>query len=630
MSEETTAIDPADLQLPTDYEDNLRYRLPPPIIASTDTSDDKDRNKSGETTPINTSVPNNPVPPNPFALLTNIVNMTDQGTGGNAQQLGNATNSIPLAPNIYDVVDKLADLTIGASKASYLSPDDMVKKYKELEVQYHKDKINNGKIICAILDFVKTLKDPPQEFEQFVEEIKKDQKHVGQLCDFQELSLSKAKEISELYSQPIEYPTFTKPEKAINPSQVAYARSAKEIVTAIGVFDPADKNHDFTQTWQVLLRYGKSNFFEEKDYIDALFHISRGDAKTILIEFDRLNKSLKQILDHFASIYSVKRSLVSDRRAVENFTRKKGELLEAAMHRYDIILDKIRHLHSEQAWPELSRNMKKVKLMQIIADETRIYIQNEEDDAIEATGMPYDFDKLVRLASKYERQHNKLPGENIQTVFEASVTIPKNRKKQEDFIKQIVHEVLVNPVMARDQSPKQQRDDSRDRLDALRSEQCRDKFNKNRPLSQEIFSPTQNMSQSQTKFSTPLTQPSPAKVNPFQKSVEDRTAFLRAISRSPSTDRSQVPFTSRGREREKRRERESSFSRQQSRSPSIDKPDIRNDRSQNFSQNSSQSYVTPGQRSDHSREREKRAEKDSCSHRQNYDSGADRIKSQDR
>ncbi len=71
--------------------------------------------------------------------------------------------------------------------------------------------------------------------------------------------------------------------------------------------------------------------------------------------------------------------------------------------------------------------------MQIIADETRIYIQNEEDDAIKATGIPYEFNKLVRLASKYERQHNKLPGENIQTVFEASAPIPKNRKKARGF-----------------------------------------------------------------------------------------------------------------------------------------------------------------------------------------------------
>jgi hypothetical protein len=223
-----------------------------------------------------------------------------------------------------------------------------------------------------------------------------------------------------------------------------------------------------------------------------------------------------------------------------------------------------------------------------------------------------------------------LPGENIQTVFKASVTIPKNRKKQEDFIKQIVHEVLVNPVMARDQSPKCQRDDSRDRLDSARSEQRRDKFNANRPISQEIFSPTQNISQSQSQPATHSTQPSPAKPNPFQKSAEDRSAFLRAISRSPSPDRLQTPFTARGREQEKRRERESSYSHQQARSPSFDKSEVRDEQNQKYSQSSSQSYVTPGQRSNHSKEREKRAEKDNCSDRQNYDSGADRIKLQDR
>jgi len=202
-----------------------------------------------------------------------------------------------------------------------------------------------------------------------------------------------------------------------------------------------------------------------------------------------------------------------------------------------------------------------------------------------------------------------LPGEDIQTVFETSVTIPKNRKKQEDFIKQIVHEVLVNPVMTRDQSPKQQRDDSRDRLEAACSEQWRDKFSKNRPLLHEIFSPTQNTPQSQLQLSAPRTQPSPIKPNPFQKSAEDRSAFLRAISRSPSTDRSQVPFTNRGRERENCRERENSFSRQQARSPSFDKPDTRNEQNQTYLQNSPQSYVTLGQQSDHSREREKRTER---------------------
>ncbi len=93
----------------------------------------------------------------------------------------------------------------------------------------------------------------------------------------QELSLSKAKKISELYSQPIEYPIFKKPDNAINLNQLNYAKSAKEIVTAVGTFNPLDKNHDSTQTWQVLLHYGKSNFFMEKYNIDMLFHILRGD-----------------------------------------------------------------------------------------------------------------------------------------------------------------------------------------------------------------------------------------------------------------------------------------------------------------------------------------------------------------
>jgi len=398
MSEKTKPVNPANLLLPTDYEGDFEYRQPSPIISSTETSDDEDRNRSGETTPVNNTTSDNSIPPNQLSLLNNLVTMENQGTGGNTQQMGDGTNSISLAPNavnIADVADQLADLTIDSQKASYLAQDDIVKKYKELEIQYHRDKVYNGKIICAILDFVKTLKDPPQEFDKFVKDNKKDEKQVTQLCDSQELSLSKAKETSELYSQPVKYPTFKKPDNTINPNQLNYAKSAKEIVTAVGIFEPSDKRHGFTQTWQVLLCYGKSNFLTEKDYIDMLFHISCGEAKTILIEFDQLNKPLKQILEHFASIYSVRHSLVSDCRVIKNFTPKKGELLQAAMHRYDIILDKIRHLHSEQVWPELSHNMKKVKLMQIIADETRIYIQNEEDDAIEATGMPYEFDKLV-------------------------------------------------------------------------------------------------------------------------------------------------------------------------------------------------------------------------------------------
>jgi hypothetical protein len=59
--------------------------------------------------------------------------------------------------------------------------------------------------------------------------------------------------------------------------------------------------------------------------------------------------------------------------------------------------------------------------------------------------MPYDFEKLVKMASCYERQHNKLPDENIhiQTIFDTSSQsgILRGKKKQREFIEQVVQEV---------------------------------------------------------------------------------------------------------------------------------------------------------------------------------------------
>ncbi len=70
--------------------------------------------------------------------------------------------------------------------------------------------------------------------------------------------------------------------------------------------------------------------------------------------------------------------------------------------------------------------------MQIIEDDTRAYIENEDKDANESTGMPYNFEKMVKMASSYKRQHNKLPEENIQTIFDTSSqsSIPRGKKKQ--------------------------------------------------------------------------------------------------------------------------------------------------------------------------------------------------------
>ena len=117
MSEKTNSINPADLQLPRDFEDDLDYRSPKPVINSTDTSDDEDKSKSSEATPINNFI-NQTTLPNPFALLNKLVEMNTQGTGANTQQLGQQANPIALSPNIVDIADQLADLKIDPQNAN--------------------------------------------------------------------------------------------------------------------------------------------------------------------------------------------------------------------------------------------------------------------------------------------------------------------------------------------------------------------------------------------------------------------------------------------------------------------------------------------------------------------------------
>lgn len=69
---------------------------------------------------------------------------------------------------------------------------------------------------------------------------------------------------------------------------------------------------------------------------------------------------------------------------------------------------------------------------------------------------------------------------------------------------------------------------------------------------------------------------------------------------------------------------------EQVRPPSIDKSKQTDPGSQRHSQSLSQSYMTPGQCTDHSREIEQRAERGTHNDRWNCNSGAERIRLQDR
>ena len=69
MSGEEKPIDPRDLFLPKDYENDLDYRQHQPEINTDTSDDDEDGQKSRQTSPVNT-ISDRPTPTQPVRIVT--------------------------------------------------------------------------------------------------------------------------------------------------------------------------------------------------------------------------------------------------------------------------------------------------------------------------------------------------------------------------------------------------------------------------------------------------------------------------------------------------------------------------------------------------------------------------------
>jgi hypothetical protein len=90
------------------------------------------------------------------------------------------------------------------------------------------------------------------------------------------------------------------------------------------------------------------------------------------------------------------------------------------MNRTFLVVDKLRIHYDPNAWIHIRQQMRRHILMQVIKEETKRHIQMEEDYITETTGMPYDFDNLIRKADNFERYNNAVPDKDIQTVFKVA------------------------------------------------------------------------------------------------------------------------------------------------------------------------------------------------------------------
>jgi hypothetical protein len=286
----------------------------------------------------------------------------------------------------------------------------------------------------ALQLMARAMPNAPPEMNNIVQALNQKAMQSSRDANLKNEGLRNARRVAKYYETPIMKPAYPIPDSHRSP-RVNY----KELLMLTGYFDPNDKSHDFKHTWQKLLDYGSLNEFQEEQYMQALGSILKNEAYENFIEFKATNKPLEEILDYFAGVYTKKRSLVADRKAVDEFTRKKGESIVVCMERAILAIDKLKHLHDPSGWPALRQQMRHNILMQVVKEETKRAVQMEVDHVYEDTGMPYDFEKLIRFADRYERNHNAAPKDEVTTLFKVASGGIHKREKRSSSQDQLAH-----------------------------------------------------------------------------------------------------------------------------------------------------------------------------------------------
>jgi len=410
--------------------------------------------------------------------------------------------STPNYPNqTVRTVDQLAvqmgqiNLQDAIRPPDYLPSNEQVQRIHHIELQEQKASADTAKHMYRILNALIENQPEAVNLIPLRDSLGRQAQVAAQTANDKLTSLRKAQTVVNYYKSPIQKPVFLPVPDDYR--KTFHRTSPKEIMSVTGTYDPKNGNADFQHIWSKLIGYGQANYFNEQEYKDALRYILQGDAYDTFLSFEQTNQTFHYMIEYFGQVYMKKRTRDADRQAVDKFARLKDEPLEVCMHRSQVAIDRLRHLHRDTEWPEARKAMRRNILTQVITDETRKYIQMEEDETLESMGYTYDLETLIRMASKYEKLHNKAPKKELSTVFQVAsgglVDDPQKLKnellhlKKENFsdknlLRELVTELIANPAMPRRFSSTEGRETRRSSRDDDRRNQRRDSFNASRKM----------------------------------------------------------------------------------------------------------------------------------------------------
>ena len=153
-----------------------------------------------------------------------------------------------------------------------------------------------------------TAEDISTDFDRLARQMADDIQLTKQRAEEKSEGMKKAHKIVEYYKTPIQKPPSM---ELVNTERTRV--NLRELIMVTGYFDPQDKDSDFKHVWHKLLDYGQINNYGETHYMTALGAILKKEAYDTFCDFKQTDRSLEEILEYFATVYTKKRTIGGSR-----------------------------------------------------------------------------------------------------------------------------------------------------------------------------------------------------------------------------------------------------------------------------------------------------------------------------
>jgi hypothetical protein len=239
----------------------------------------------------------------------------------------------------------------------------------------------------------------------------------------QQYEVDRAKQLSQKFKVSIAMPF-------IRPEPPGFSRrddffQPRNIRAGTIPFQPGSQHpNTFHDVWERILQFARGEFFQEHHFMRVLGFVLHGDALRTFNDLEAAGHGFKYILETLADIYATKRTLLEDQKAVDDFIRLKEEALDIAMKRCGILVERLRPMYDDLAWPEIHHRMMRGVLKQIISAKTRRHVDLYEKGILKEGGH-VAVTALISMAQVYEESHDEVPKKDNPTVFQTASGEPK-------------------------------------------------------------------------------------------------------------------------------------------------------------------------------------------------------------